>query len=230
MSQITTGDLLLRLGLAFLAAFIVGWERESHGRPAGLRTNILVCVASAVAMLVSEILFGQALRATPGGAVRADPARLGAGILTGIGFLGAGTILRHDNFVRGVTTAATLWFLSILGLAFGAGYFVLGGCGLALALIALHLLARVEWLIESDWYAAITVTQAMEGLSEQELKSRLEQLGPRVLSLKVSCDFINRRKTVTCQLKLRRSRRFELPGAVLAALAACPGVTNVELS
>src|SRR5262245_26464309 len=103
MSPITAPEILLRLFFAFVAVFALGWERETHGRPAGLRTNILACVASAMAMIVSEALFVQSAAATPTGSVRADPARLGAGILTGIGFLGGGTILRHDNFVRGVT-------------------------------------------------------------------------------------------------------------------------------
>jgi len=111
----------LRVGLTFVTGFIVGWERESHGRPAGLRTNILACVAAAVSMIISEILFVQSAVITPTGSVRSDPARLGAGILTGIGFLGAGTILRHENFVRGITTAATLWLVTVLGPAFGSG-------------------------------------------------------------------------------------------------------------
>src|SRR5438477_324936 len=119
MTELSFSDMLLRLLLAFLAGMAVGWERESHGRPAGLRTNILACVASAVAMIVSEMLFAKSAAATATGNWRPDPARLGAGILTGIGFLGAGTIIRHGNFVRGVTTAASLWFVTVLGLAFG---------------------------------------------------------------------------------------------------------------
>jgi putative Mg2+ transporter-C (MgtC) family protein len=228
MSSIHFADTLLRLALAFAAGFIVGWERESHGRPAGLRTNILVCVASAVAMIASELIFVQSANSTPSGSVRADPARLAAGILTGIGFLGAGTILRHDNFVRGVTTAATLWFLAILGLAFGAGDFKLGICGLVLALIALHGLSTLEKKIEGDWYAVLTVTAPLDSLSDQQLRERVEALGPKVLSLKVSCDFANRFRTVTCELKLKRSRQFELPGAVVANLATCPGILSVR--
>src|SRR5512141_2478593 len=98
MPPITTWDMLLRIGLAFAAGFAVGWERESHGRPAGLRTNILACVAAAVAMLVSVNLSTTAAN-TLTGSVRADPARLGAGILAGMGFLGGGTILRQENFI-----------------------------------------------------------------------------------------------------------------------------------
>src|SRR2546423_3243772 len=144
MSSLTLWEMFLRLLMAFLAGFLVGWERESHGRPAGLRTNILACVAAALAMVVSEVLFAQSATATATGSWRPDPARLGAGILTGIGFLGAGTILRHDNLIRGVTTAASLWFVTVLGLAFGSGLFVPGVIGLAIALMTLLSLPLVE--------------------------------------------------------------------------------------
>src|SRR5438477_5935854 len=112
MTPIPIPEMFLRILMAFLAGCVVGWERESHGRPAGLRTNILACVASAVAMIISQVLFVEA-SVTASTSWRPDPARLGMGILTGIGFLGAGTILRHGNFVRGVTTAASLWFVTV---------------------------------------------------------------------------------------------------------------------
>src|ERR1043166_7903677 len=100
MGHLSTIDILFRVLLACFAGLLVGWERESHGRPAGLRTNILACVASAIGMIISEILLPRAAAAGLAASVRADPARLGAGILTGIGFLGAGTIIRHESFVR----------------------------------------------------------------------------------------------------------------------------------
>src|SRR6267378_7219643 len=129
MSSLSVREMFLRLLMAFLAGFLVGWERESHGRPAGLRTNILACTAAALAMLVSEVLFTQSAASAGSGSWRPDPARLGAGILTGIGFLGGGTILRHENLIRGVTTAASLWFVTVLGLTFGSGEYFLGAVG-----------------------------------------------------------------------------------------------------
>src|SRR5438552_15628913 len=149
MPSLSLWQMFLRLLLAFIAGFIVGWERESHGRPAGLRTNILACVASALAMVVSEVLFAQSAAATATGSWRPDPARLGAGILTGIGFLGAGTILRHANVIRGVTTAASLWFVTVLGLAFGSGQFALGFIGTGVALVTLFVLPPFEKHIPS---------------------------------------------------------------------------------
>src|SRR5439155_9531173 len=156
MSELTYLDMFLRVLAAFGAGLIVGWERESHGRPAGLRTTILACVASAVAMIISEILFVESAAAAGTANWRPDPARLGAGILTGIGFLGAGTILRHANFVRGVTTAASLWFVTVLGLTFGSGEFALGVIGVGLALVALFILPRFERYIDTDWYSTLS--------------------------------------------------------------------------
>ena len=103
--------------------------------------------------------------------MRLDPARLGAGILTGIGFLGAGTILRHENLVRGVTTAASLWFVTVLGLAFGSGLFSLGFIGVAVALATLLVLPVFERTVASDDYATLTVTASLDALTEDELKN-----------------------------------------------------------
>ena len=150
MSRVSFPQMLLGIGLAFIAGLIVGWERTSHGRAAGLRTTILACVAAAIAMVISEDLFAESGAATAGGNWRPNPARLGTGILTGIGFLGAGTIIRHENTIRGVTTATTLWFVTVLGLAFGSGQFAVGFMGMAVAMAALFILPSVEQVIQSD--------------------------------------------------------------------------------
>jgi putative Mg2+ transporter-C (MgtC) family protein len=218
----------LRVGLAFLAGLLIGWERECHGRPAGLRTNILACVAAAVTMLVAQILSLQSAAVGSGGVVHSDPARLGAGLLAGMGFLGAGTILRHQEFVRGVTTAASLWFVTVLGLAFGSGSFVLGGIGLGLALVTLLGLSQLENYAKRDWYSRLRVTTTLDGLDEGSLKERLESLGPRVLSLKLAYDLEGKQKTIGCELKLSDQRRFELASRVVAMLGQAPGVLKVE--
>jgi putative Mg2+ transporter-C (MgtC) family protein len=228
MSQLSIGEMFLRIAFAFLAGCVVGWERERHGRPAGLRTNILACSAAAVAMMVAQCLLVQSAGPNTANSVRADPARLGAGILTGIGFLGAGTILRHENIVRGVTTAATLWFVTVLGLAFGSGLFSLGLIGLAVALIALFVLPRFERNVQSDWYAKLTVVGALEALKEEEVRRRIEAVGPRVSNLKLDYDLERKQKTLTCDLKLKRSEAIEFARAIVNDLALCPGVAKVQ--
>src|SRR5207247_2438874 len=101
-------------------------------------------------------------------------------------FLGAGTIMRHTNFVRGVTTAASLWFVTVLGLAFGSGKFAVGFLGVGFALVTLFLLPRFEKHIGTDWYATLRVTHALDSLSELDLRRRVEALGPIVKSIKLS--------------------------------------------
>lgn len=225
---LTSEDIALRTLAAFGAGMLLGWERESRGRPAGLRTTILTCVASAVAMMISEALFIQAAAAPGAGSWRPDPARLGAGILTGIGFLGAGTIIRHENFIRGVTTAATLWFSTVLGLAIGSGEFLVAGPAMVVALVTLFLLPPLEKHIQADHYSSLTLAGDMEQLDETILRKRLENAGVTVLKFTVDYDCPQRHKTVVYDLRLKRPDRFEKSAQILRDFAALPGVSRVK--
>src|SRR5882757_1967236 len=107
----TWTDLLLRIALATIAGAIIGWNRSSHGRPAGLRTHLLVCLAAAFAMVLANLLLFSTGK-TEDSFIRMDVMRLPLGILSGIGFIGGGAILQRGDVVMGVTTAATLWFVT----------------------------------------------------------------------------------------------------------------------
>ncbi|UCC59872.1 MAG: MgtC/SapB family protein [Dehalococcoidia bacterium] len=124
-------DMVLRLVIAALLGGIVGIEREHAEKPAGLRTLLLVCTGSALFTIASIYGFGGA----------SDAARVAAGIVAGIGFLGAGTILRSERGVVGITTAATIWTVAAIGLAVGAGLYLVAIVTTVIALIALRLLA-----------------------------------------------------------------------------------------
>jgi putative Mg2+ transporter-C (MgtC) family protein len=113
-----TAEIMLRLVLAALLGGVVGYEREHTNRPAGFRTHILVCVGSALVMVTSEFIFEKY-----GKVANIDPARLGAQVISGIGFLGAGTIIRDGFNVKGLTTAASLWAVSCVGIATGIGFY-----------------------------------------------------------------------------------------------------------
>lgn len=125
---------LLRLGLSFLAGGIIGLERERHTSPAGLRTHILICTGSTLLMLLSLHVAG------PNG----DPARIAAQVVSGIGFLGAGAILRYGTTVQGLTSAASIWSVAALGLAVGAGYIPAAALFLLLLLLSLITLNILE--------------------------------------------------------------------------------------
>lgn len=120
-------ELVLRLVLATLIGGLIGIERESNNRPAGLRTHVLVTVGSALIMMISRygLLYGTSE------VIIGDPGRIAAGVVSGIGFLGAGTILQHGSRVKGLTTAASLWVCGGIGLAMGSGFY-LGGLVTAL--------------------------------------------------------------------------------------------------
>ncbi len=114
------GVFVLRLVVAMVLGGLVGMERQSRGRPAGLRTNILVCLGSA-AIIVAFQKLSMEFNVGAESAIRMDPARAAAGVITGIGFLGAGTIVKSSDYVRGLTTAASIWVVSAIGVTVGLG-------------------------------------------------------------------------------------------------------------
>ncbi|WP_027338736.1 MgtC/SapB family protein [Halonatronum saccharophilum] len=131
-------EIVLRLVLSCLLGGLIGLERERSSRPAGFRTNILVSIGSTLMMIVS---LNVALIFDTG---RADPGRIAAQVVTGVGFLGAGTIIREGFSVKGLTTAAGLWAVSGIGLALGAGFYLSAITATILVILTLTLLARVE--------------------------------------------------------------------------------------
>ena len=130
--------MFFKLLLASIIGGLIGFQRENSNRPAGLRTHILVCVGSALVMITSEYIFN-----TYRGISNIDPARLGAQVISGIGFLGAGTILRDGSTIKGLTTAAGLWTVSCIGIAIGSGFYF-GG-------IAAAIIVYLTLLISKDW-------------------------------------------------------------------------------
>lgn len=132
-------EIIFKLTLACVLGGVIGLERESLNRPAGLRTYTLVCVGSALAMLVSMDMY-YSYRQT----VNADPGRIAAQVISGIGFLGAGTIMREGATVRGLTTAAGLWTVACIGLAVGAGLYIPAIATTILILFVLIYFIKIE--------------------------------------------------------------------------------------
>ncbi|MDD4954494.1 MAG: MgtC/SapB family protein [Candidatus Omnitrophica bacterium] len=134
---------LNRIVLAVVLGGIIGLEREKKGRNAGLRTHILVCTGSSLIMLVSIYVFEMYQ-----GKVPVDPSRIAAGVVTGIGFLGAGTIMGSTEGVRGLTTAASIWVSSAIGLAVGCGFFSAAAIATVVTFVTLAFLKHVEKRLE----------------------------------------------------------------------------------
>ena len=230
LNPITALDLhtvLIRIAFAMAAGLVLGLERESHGRAAGLKTTTLACVASCLAMILSENFYRETAMAA-GTVFRPDRARLAAGILTGIGFLGAGAIIRQGTLVRGVTTAAVLWFITILGLAFGSGHIAVGMLGTGIAIFALFAMPHMETRIRKDFYCSVTVMLELNGISDEEIRRRLVAAGVQVQRMAFDYDLAGQNRTLQCDVKLRRNDVSALSRQVIAELAACPGVNRVK--
>ena len=151
------GELLVRILLGTMLGAVIGFERDLHGRPAGLRTHSIVALASATFMVIStRFTFFQAY--LPGQLVETDPSRIAASVVSGIGFLGAGAILRTGITIRGLTTAAGLWLVAAIGMAAGGGMYVVAVFVTALGLAALTLLRRFEDRGETIARQRVTVT------------------------------------------------------------------------
>lgn len=138
---INEAHIMLRLLLAVLLGGLIGFEREQSNHAAGLRTNSLVCLGSCLLMLLSIYGFSDFVNEIN---VRVDPARLAAAVITGIGFLGAGTILFTGKSITGLTTAASLWVVSAIGLAVGSGFYFASAFATVLVLIILYVMNKIE--------------------------------------------------------------------------------------
>jgi putative Mg2+ transporter-C (MgtC) family protein len=149
--------IIIKLLLAALGGALVGMEREKHGRPAGLRTHLIVALASCLMMIISEsvyLKYGQ----VPGTSIlRIDPSRIAAQIVAGIGFIGAGVILKDGFTVRGLTTAACLWLAAAIGMGFGLGVYLPTIVSTLIAISALIFLKRFESYLNKDRYLTFRV-------------------------------------------------------------------------
>jgi putative Mg2+ transporter-C (MgtC) family protein len=217
-------EALLRLALAATLGGLIGVERELREREAGLRTHLLVALGSALFTIVGAYGFHEFLESGQS-VVRADPTRIAAQIVTGIGFLGAGAIIRQGLSVRGLTTAATLWVVAAVGLAAGAGYYSAAVITTALVLIALYPLRILAYRIlrrvrPEDGRLLVELPA---GHPPGEVIDELERVGARIDSIDVSQEGERRR----LELDLALPRGVAAPRLV-ALIADVSSVADVR--
>ena len=219
-------EVLLRLVLAALFGGVLGLERELREREAGLRTHLLVSVGSALFTIVSAYGFREFLNSGES-VVRADPTRIAAQIVTGIGFLGAGAIIRQGLSIRGLTTAATLWVVAAIGMASGAGYWSAAVITTALVLFSLWPLRIIAFRVtrHSRPQTDRLLAQLPAGESPAPLIDRLETLGGRLQSLEVGHEAD--RRTVLMDVTL--PPRADAP-SIVARLSELEHVLEVRWS
>jgi putative Mg2+ transporter-C (MgtC) family protein len=202
-------DTLIRIALSALLGGAIGLEREFHGRAAGIRTHILVCLGSTAIMLVSK--------------VSGEPARLAAGVATGIGFIGAGEIIRLQATVRGLTTAACLWLTASIGIMVGVGIYAIPALVTAVALAALLGFAILEAHIPRRRYCVIQV----EAKGKPELLRAIKAVlkSHRLKVQEESITYTGEQKMIAIELTARYSREAH-SDEIVAAVSAIDGVTK----
>jgi putative Mg2+ transporter-C (MgtC) family protein len=173
----TWEDIFVRLVLTMVAGALLGFNRGVRGHAAGLRTTILVTLAASVAMIQANILLSLGGKAPDSFAVM-DLMRLPLGILTGVGFLGGGAILKKSGSITGVTTAATLWIATVIGLCFGGGQLGLGATATGLGILTLWAMEWIDVQIPREHHARLVVTTA-PGAPTLDLGDLLRPLGYR---------------------------------------------------
>ncbi len=207
-------SMIIRLALACLLGGIIGFEREHVHRPAGFRTHILVCVGSALVMITSEYIYYNF-----SSHVNTDPARLGAQVISGIGFLGAGTIIKEGISVKGLTTAASLWAVSCVGIAVGIGFY--GGAFIATAFIFITLVVAKKTQSKMAVKKSIRLyvhTQIKKGEVNQ-LSLIIQEMGVKI----IKTDFISSERDGEMVLRFTLDPSMQVLVAEIIEAILCNG-------
>lgn len=183
--------LVFRFLFAGILGGIIGFEREYHGREAGFRTHLLVSVGACLMMVISEDFALKYGAEVSTGVIRVDPSRVAAQIVTGIGFLGAGAIIKEGASVRGLTTAAGLWVAAGLGMAVGGGLYFAASATAVLSLVALLLLKTVDSRIRKKTYRFLMVRCLSESGNYEKVVQVLERHGIEIIDFSLEKDRIS---------------------------------------
>lgn len=177
-------QITVHLLAAILAVGVIGLERSYHGRPAGFRTHTLVCLASSLLMLVTMFQWQWLPAGTSMETVRTDPTRMAQGIMTGIGFLGAGVIFKEGLSVRGLTTSASIWMTAAIGILIGIGFYFPAILATVLTLGTLSVFRWFERKLPAHYYAHNQISFARNNvMAEEELKQFMKRHGFEVVNL-----------------------------------------------
>jgi putative Mg2+ transporter-C (MgtC) family protein len=210
-------DLSLRLVLAAVLGAMIGAEREIHGHPAGIRTHMLVALGSGLFTVLSIHGFGQ------GPGVPIDPTRIAAQIVSGIGFLGAGAILKDGIVIRGLTTAASLWATAAVGMAAGAGEYVIGAVGAGIVLISLW---PLNALAERLHGSATPEVQVRLQLDRVDLVGRVSSI---LLENKLEIGSISTQRLSKNSYQADLMVRAKRSAGLTSALEALSGVEGIDI-
>jgi putative Mg2+ transporter-C (MgtC) family protein len=225
--NVTWQDIALRLVLTILAGILIGYDRTEHGKAAGLRTTVLVCVAASVAMIQVNLLLPMAGKPADS-FITNDLLRLPLGILTGVGFIGGGAIIKRDDIVVGVTTAATLWAVTVIGLCFGGGQIWLGLAATAISLTALWTFKEVEKRMRRERRAALYLEMNGDGPADASIRQMIEATGLKIASECLLSSDAGSHREMSLDVIEHRTPRDHLPPTIYQRLLTERGVTKVK--
>jgi putative Mg2+ transporter-C (MgtC) family protein len=223
--DVTWIDIAARLAAALLAGSVIGYDRGSRGRAAGLRTNILMCLAATGAMIEANLMLDVSGK-TAASFTMMDALRFPLGILSGVGFIGAGAIVRRDRLVTGVTTAATLWLITVIGLIIGAGYILFGLLLTAIAFIVLFAFKRIEPKLWREHRAILTLISSGPSLAVDDVRQRMHQSGYRIANL--SLDYRGPERQLRLYLQWTSAHGQTAAPDVVEELRTLPGVERLS--
>lgn len=220
--MLTQYDIFIRLIVAVILGGMVGLERELHDQPAGLRTHIILVLGATIAMCISINLSMQFHTVAANG----DPERLAAQVISGIGFLGAGAIFRFGAGVKGLTTAASLWTTAIIGLAVGAGYFIIG---VAATLCVLFALVGLDMLEKKYLHGRTTRIITVKGADRpgfvEEVKSALAGFGISIRSVNLSKDLKSNSIHIESTAKVFYDQDLD---SIVGAISKIKGISDFQ--
>lgn len=218
-------EMVFRLFLGAALGGVIGYERERHGRAAGFRTNMVVCAASVLIMLIS-VNFYHFTELLNIDYIRIDPGRIAAGAITGVGFLGAGVIVRSGATVHGLTTAAIIWMVSIIGLTVGAGMYMVSLLATGLTVASLAILRTVERRISSDIYKELLVSVEFRPGLQEEFDPLIRAKGITMLSVDYERDITRAEATLNYLLRTKDESMLK---ETVEEVSARAGVRRVQL-
>lgn len=220
-------QIALRLILTLVAGGLLGMERSKTGHAAGLRTTLLVTLAASIAMIQMNLLM-QSNGKPPNSFAVMDLMRLPLGILTGVGFIGAGAIVRKSDLVLGITTAATLWFATVIGLCLGGGQLILGSVSTVIGFMVLWGLRWLENRVERYQMAELRLRIADNALLTEDLRSRLGAARFRIKSISVTHFVSEGLRKFDLEVRWPTTRGNSDVPQLLAELERLPGLIELE--
>ena len=220
-------EFLGRLVLAALLGGAVGLEREIHGRPAGIRTYLILSLGTALLMVLSEYLLVAYHGKYPGLGLQGDPGRIAGQAITGVGFLGAGVIIRYKDSIRGLTTAACVWLVCSVGLAVGAGFYLISIAATLLTILALTGIKAWERRLPKDWFEDLQVVSDDLPGQIARMTDLITQHGFEVMTFGLKRDAEKKELSATFQLRVRAVKPQR---EVLQDLLELTGVKAVDIA